>query len=69
MSRALLWAQLVACAVTLTFTVVLTAIIGYAIHATIGFRVPPEVEDTGIDEVEHGETAYVSLTSELAEKR
>ena len=54
----LLVAQLVACLVTLGFTVVVTAIIGYAIHATIGFRVDTEIEAAGIDTVEHDEAAY-----------
>ncbi|GAA4827644.1 ammonium transporter [Garicola koreensis] len=55
----LLWAQLVASLVTLTFTLVATAIIAYAIHATIGFRVSTEVESVGIDTIEHAEEAYI----------
>ncbi|MGO1193566.1 MAG: ammonium transporter, partial [Nesterenkonia sp.] len=55
----LLWAQLVASLVTLTFTVIATAIIAYAIHLTIGFRVPAAVETTGLDTIEHAEAAYI----------
>lgn len=54
----LLWAQIVACIVTLVFTFVATYLIGMAIHKTIGFRVAPEVEDGGIDVVAHQTEAY-----------
>ncbi|WP_022873479.1 ammonium transporter [Nesterenkonia alba] len=56
----LLWAQIVACVVTLVFTFVATYIIGLIIHKTIGFRVEPEVEDAGIDVVAHGGPAYAT---------
>jgi Amt family ammonium transporter len=55
----LMTAQLVACAVTLGFTVVMTAVIAYAIHATIGFRAGADAERFGIDATEHAEAAYV----------
>ncbi|MDO5492039.1 MAG: ammonium transporter [Nesterenkonia sp.] len=55
----LMVAQLVACAVTLGFTVVMTLVIGAAIHAAIGFRIPPEEEARGIDAAQHDESAYV----------
>lgn len=55
----LMAAQLVAVVVTLVFTVVMTALIAWTIHATIGFRVPREVEELGIDAVEHEESAYI----------
>ncbi len=54
----LLWAQIVACVVTLVFAFVATFIIGLAIHKTIGFRVEEEVEEGGIDSVAHQTEAY-----------
>lgn len=50
--------QVVAAAVVLVYSFVLTYIIGKLIHVTIGFRVSEEDEVTGIDQVEHLETAY-----------
>ena len=38
--------------------VILTYIIGTVIDKTIGFRISEEDEVTGIDQVEHLETAY-----------
>ena len=35
-----------------------TAVIGLAIHKTIGFRVSHEAELAGVDRSEHAETAY-----------
>ncbi|GAB3178955.1 ammonium transporter [Nesterenkonia halophila] len=55
----LMAAQLVAVAVTLVFTVVMTLIIASAIHGIMGFRVSREVEEDGIDASEHEESAYV----------
>ena len=55
---ALLWAQIVACVVTLVFAFVATYLIGLAIHKTIGFRVESDVEDRGIDSVAHQTEAY-----------
>jgi Amt family ammonium transporter len=43
---------------TLLWTGVLTAVIGFAIKYTIGWRVSDEAELEGIDSNEHGETAY-----------
>lgn len=57
----LLWAQIVACVVTLVFAFVATFIIGLAIHKTIGFRVEEEVEEGGIDSVAHQTEAYGTL--------
>ncbi len=53
-----LGAQAVAAAVTIVYCAIATAIIGLAIKYTIGFRVSEEVELSGIDLAEHGETAY-----------
>ncbi|PRZ41539.1 ammonium transporter [Antricoccus suffuscus] len=54
-----LWSQFVACVFSIVFSGVLTFIIGYAIHKTIGFRVSVEDEERGVDLSEHAETAYV----------
>jgi Amt family ammonium transporter len=51
-------AQVAATAFTLVFTGVLTALIGLAIHRTIGFRVSAEDEARGVDLSEHDEAAY-----------
>ena len=53
-----LWAQLVACAVVMAFTAIMTTIIGLAIHKTMGFRVTEEQEVAGIDLMQHAETGY-----------
>jgi Amt family ammonium transporter len=54
----LLWKQFVAAAAVLAYSFVLTYVIGKLIDVTIGFRVSEEDEVTGIDQVEHLETAY-----------
>jgi len=53
--------QALSAGVVVLYTLVLTAIIGLAIHKTIGFRISEEDEVSGIDLVEHGETAYETL--------
>ncbi|NRQ50230.1 ammonium transporter [Aeromicrobium stalagmiti] len=50
--------QFVAAFVVLVYSFVLTYVIGKLIDVTIGFRVSEEDEVTGIDQVEHLETAY-----------
>ncbi|MFV0634794.1 ammonium transporter [Demequina sp.] len=55
---ALLGTQAAAAAITIVYSAVATLIIGLAIKYTIGFRVTEEVEVSGIDLAEHGETAY-----------
>ena len=62
----LLWAQIVACVVTLVFAFVATYIIGMAIHKTIGFRVAEDVEEAGIDAVAHQTEAYGTLPTVTA---
>ncbi len=57
-SLELLGRQTVAAAVVLAYSFVLTYVIGKLIDVTIGFRVSEEDEVTGIDQVEHLETAY-----------
>ncbi|WP_240460409.1 ammonium transporter [Arthrobacter pascens] len=51
-------AQTVAVLITLGLSGLMTAVIGIAIHKTIGFRVSHEDEVAGVDVSEHAETAY-----------
>ena len=53
-----LWIQLVATAVTILYSAVLTAILFFIVDKTVGVRVSPRVEEEGLDIYEHGETAY-----------
>jgi Amt family ammonium transporter len=53
-----LWRQALGAIAVLTYSFVLTLVIGFAIQKTIGFRVTEEDEVTGIDSVVHAETAY-----------
>jgi Amt family ammonium transporter len=57
-SLGLLGKQFVAAFVVLAYSFILTYVIGKLIDVTIGFRVSEEDEVTGIDQVEHLETAY-----------
>ncbi len=50
--------QTVAAGAVLTYSFVLTYLIGKLIDATLGFRISTEDEVLGIDQVEHLETAY-----------
>ncbi|GAA1975771.1 ammonium transporter [Kitasatospora viridis] len=50
--------QAMGVAVVATYSFVISWLLGKAIHKTIGFRVPEEVEVAGIDQAEHAETAY-----------
>ena len=50
--------QAVGAGAVLAYSFVATLIIGYAIKATMGFRIDDEAEATGIDEAEHAESAY-----------
>lgn len=54
----LLVTQVVAALVTIVYCGIVTAVIGLAIHKTIGFRVPERSEIQGIDLAAHAETAY-----------
>ena len=58
----LLVVQIVIALVAVAFTGVVTAIIAFALKATMGWRVSEEEERTGIDSAEHGETAYDNAT-------
>ncbi len=53
-----LWSQLAAAGFSMVYTAVLTAIIGFAIHKTLGFRVSEEQEEIGVDLSLHAESAY-----------
>jgi Amt family ammonium transporter len=53
-----LWRQAVGAGAVLVYSLVLTFVIGLAIQKTIGFRITEQDEVTGIDSVEHAETAY-----------
>jgi Amt family ammonium transporter len=50
--------QIVAAVFSILFTAVVTGVIGFAIHKTIGFRVSAEVEEAGVDFAQHNEFAY-----------
>ncbi|MCZ2829464.1 ammonium transporter [Modestobacter sp. VKM Ac-2986] len=53
-----LWKQLIGAVAVLAYSFVLTYVIGFAIQKTMGFRLSEEDEVTGIDTVEHAESAY-----------
>jgi Amt family ammonium transporter len=55
-----LWIQLIAVAVTLVYSGVMTFIIFTIIKVVVGLRVGAEEETIGLDETEHGERAYNS---------
>ena len=53
--------QAIIVAIAIGFSAVVTAVIGFAIKATIGWRVSAEAEERSIDLAEHGEGAYESI--------
>jgi Amt family ammonium transporter len=53
-----LWRQAVGAFAVLIFSFVVTWVIGTVIQKTVGFRISEEDEVTGIDSIEHAETAY-----------
>jgi ammonium transporter, Amt family len=59
LKEGLLVAQLKACALTIVWSVVATAIIAYIVKFTIGLRPSPEAESAGLDTAEHGEEGYI----------
>jgi Amt family ammonium transporter len=62
-------AQILAALIAVAFSGILTAIIGFAIKATIGWRINESDEISGIDLVVHGETAYETVgTGRVAER-
>ncbi|MFP5345656.1 MAG: ammonium transporter [Actinomycetes bacterium] len=50
--------QVIIAAVAVVFSLVVTTVVALAIRATLGWRVPEDVEVTGIDQAEHAESAY-----------
>ncbi|GAA2726290.1 ammonium transporter [Actinocorallia aurantiaca] len=62
-SASLLGKQAIAIGATLVYSFVVTFIIGKVLDMTMGFRVDEEAEVTGIDIVEHAESAYDLNTS------
>jgi Amt family ammonium transporter len=50
--------QVVAALVAIVYAFGMTFLLAWLNRATIGFRVSPEVEVSGIDEAEHAESAY-----------
>ncbi|GAA2150108.1 ammonium transporter [Humibacillus xanthopallidus] len=53
-----LWSQTLGAGAVLIYSFVVTFIIGWVLHKTMGFTVPEEDEVAGIDLLEHAETAY-----------
>jgi Amt family ammonium transporter len=60
--------QIVIALCALIFSGVITAILGYIIKATMGWRVTDEQETIGIDSSEHGETAYDGLVGSYSKE-
>lgn len=52
------WPQILTALIVTAWTALMTAIIGFAIHKTMGMRVSEADERSGIDVAEHAETAY-----------
>jgi Amt family ammonium transporter len=53
-----LWRQAVGAFAVLFYSLIMTLIIGFILHKTIGFRVSEEDELEGVDSSEHAETGY-----------
>jgi ammonium transporter, Amt family len=53
-----LWVQAQGVGAVLSYSFVVTLILGYLLHKALGFRVPEDDEQVGIDLSEHAETAY-----------
>ena len=53
-----LWRQAVGAFAVLAYSAIGTAILALIVKYTVGLRLDPEDEATGIDEAEHAETAY-----------
>jgi Amt family ammonium transporter len=58
--------QALANGVTIVYSFIVTTIIVLILKATIGIRVSEEEEETGLDQVEHAETAYSTVSSTMA---
>jgi Amt family ammonium transporter len=53
-----LWRQAVGAVAVLLFSFIVSLVLALIVKATMGLRVSPEEEVTGIDEIEHAETGY-----------
>jgi Amt family ammonium transporter len=53
-----LWRQAVGAVAVLLYSFLLTLLIGFVLHKTLGFRVSEEEELAGVDNSEHAETGY-----------
>ncbi|WP_454085024.1 ammonium transporter [Georgenia sp. Marseille-Q6866] len=62
----LLAVQVIIAVVAMALSAVVTLVIALALKATLGWRVPEDVETIGIDSAVHGESAYEGLGSGLA---
>jgi Amt family ammonium transporter len=60
--------QALANGVTIVYSFVVTALIMLALKHTIGVRVSPDVEASGLDLAEHAETAYHSGASSVLDR-
>ena len=58
MASSLLLEQALANGVTIVYSFVVTGLLMLALKATIGVRVPDDVEQAGLDLPEHAEQAY-----------
>ena len=53
-----LWAQAEGAGIVFAYSFIVSLILAFAVHKTIGLRVTEEAEITGVDQTEHAETAY-----------
>jgi len=53
-----LWRQAVGAFAVLFYSLIMTLIIGFILHKTIGFRVDQDAELVGVDSSQHAETGY-----------
>jgi Amt family ammonium transporter len=53
-----LWRQAVGAFAVLTYSFVLSLVLGWLVKKTVGFRASSEAEAIGMDETQHAETAY-----------
>ena len=58
LKEGLLMNQLKAVALTIVWSVVATAVIAFIVKMVVGLKVSAEVEQTGLDQPEHGESGY-----------
>jgi ammonium transporter, Amt family len=58
LKEGLLMNQLKAVALTIVWSVVATAVIAFIVKMVVGLKVSEEVEQTGLDQTEHGESGY-----------